>query len=180
VPLAGPEFSPGKRTDFWAQMITFTEVAALAAALDDLATILKQRAPGMTLARMPLFLWSMLVTGLHDHLRHAGGDAGSSFLISDRLIGTHFYNPAEGGDAAAVAAPVLVLRPPGGLHHLPAGAGHGLAHRHHLLAADHLRLSGHGAGPAGQRRSSPSACGCTTCSPPACRGWATASTPRPA
>jgi cytochrome c oxidase subunit I+III len=36
---------------------------------------------------------------LHDHLRHAGGDAGSSFLISDRLIGTHFYNPAEGGDA---------------------------------------------------------------------------------
>jgi heme/copper-type cytochrome/quinol oxidase subunit 1 len=35
---------------------------------------------------------------LHGHLRHAGRDAGSSFLISDRLIGTQFYNPAEGGD----------------------------------------------------------------------------------
>jgi heme/copper-type cytochrome/quinol oxidase subunit 1 len=63
VPLAGPEFSPGKRTDFWAQMITFTEVAALAGGRQLIATmILKQRAPGMTLSRMPLFLWATLVT----------------------------------------------------------------------------------------------------------------------
>ncbi|HYD37714.1 MAG TPA: cbb3-type cytochrome c oxidase subunit I, partial [Allosphingosinicella sp.] len=53
VPLAGPEFSPGKRIDVWAQMVTFTEIAALAVAVEIVATILKQRAPGMTLARMP-------------------------------------------------------------------------------------------------------------------------------
>ncbi|MBW8816179.1 MAG: cytochrome c oxidase subunit I [Caulobacterales bacterium] len=98
VPLAGPEFSPGKRTDFWAQMITFTEVSALAVAAELIATILKQRAPGMTLARMPLFLWSILVTSVMILFAMPAVMLASSFLISDRLIGTHFYNPAEGGD----------------------------------------------------------------------------------
>ncbi|HEX8231892.1 MAG TPA: cytochrome c oxidase subunit I [Caulobacteraceae bacterium] len=97
-PLSGPEFSPGKRTDLWAQMITFTEVAALAAAVEVMATILKQRAPGMTLARMPLFLWATLVTSFMVIFAMPAVALASSFLISDRLIGTHFYNPAEGGD----------------------------------------------------------------------------------
>src|SRR3954451_5191017 len=39
VPLAGPDFTPGKRADFWAQMITFTEVAALAVAVELVTTI---------------------------------------------------------------------------------------------------------------------------------------------
>ncbi|MGA0607169.1 cytochrome c oxidase subunit I [Phenylobacterium sp. VNQ135] len=98
VPLAGPEFSPGKRTDFWAQMITFTEVSALAVAVELVATIMKQRAPGMTLARMPLFLWAMLVTSFMVIFAMPAVMLASSFLISDRLIGTQFYNPAEGGD----------------------------------------------------------------------------------
>jgi cytochrome c oxidase subunit 1 len=98
VPLAGPEFSPGKRTDFWAQMITFTEVSALAVAVSLIATILKQRAPGMTLARMPLFLWAQLVTSFMVVFAMPAVMLASSFLISDRLIGTHFYNPVEGGD----------------------------------------------------------------------------------
>src|SRR3954468_16842139 len=62
VPLSGPDFSPGKRTDVWAQMITFTEVSALAVAVELIVTVFKQRAPGMTLDRIPLFVWSMLVT----------------------------------------------------------------------------------------------------------------------
>jgi cytochrome c oxidase subunit I+III len=99
VPLAGPEFSPGKRTDFWAQMITFTEVAALSVAASLIATILKQRAPGMTLARMPLFLWAILVTSFMIIFAMPAVMLSSSFLLSDRLIGTHFYNPVEGGDA---------------------------------------------------------------------------------
>jgi cytochrome c oxidase subunit 1 len=98
VPLAGPEYSPGKRTDFWAQMITFTEVAALAVAVELVATIMKQRAPGMTLSRMPLFLWAMLVTSLMIIIAMPAVMLASSFLISDRLIGTHFFNPVEGGD----------------------------------------------------------------------------------
>jgi cytochrome c oxidase subunit 1 len=98
VPLAGPQYSPGKRTDFWAQMITFTEVAALAVAIELVTTILKMRAPGMTLARMPLFLWSMLVTSFMVIFAMPAVMLASTFLIMDRLVGTHFYNAAEGGD----------------------------------------------------------------------------------
>ena len=76
TPLSGPQFSPGKRADIWAQMITFTEVAALAAAVVLVCTILKTRAPGMTLARMPLFAWAMLVVARDDHLLDAVGRAG--------------------------------------------------------------------------------------------------------
>src|SRR5215213_6849204 len=61
VPLAGPQFSPGKRADVWAQMITFTEVAAMAAAVEIIVTSFKLRAPGMSLNRIPIFVWAMVV-----------------------------------------------------------------------------------------------------------------------
>jgi len=98
VPLSGPDFSPGKRTDFWAQMITFTEVAALCIAVELVATILSMRAPGMTLRRIPLFVWAMLVTSLMVIFAMPSVMVGSTFLITDRLVGTQFYNAAEGGD----------------------------------------------------------------------------------
>jgi cytochrome c oxidase subunit I len=99
TPLSGPEFSPGKRVDIWAQMITFTEVAGLAAAVVMATTILKQRAPGMTLAKMPLFAWSMLVVALMIIFALPAVALDSGMLISDRLVGTHFFNPYERGDA---------------------------------------------------------------------------------
>ncbi len=98
VPLSSSDFSPGKRTDFWAQMITFTEVSALCIAVEIVATTMTMRAPGMTLARMPLFAWAMLVTALMVIFAMPSVMLGSTFLITDRLIGTQFYNPAEGGD----------------------------------------------------------------------------------
>jgi cytochrome c oxidase subunit 1 len=99
TPLSGPQFSPGKRADIWAQMITFTEVAALAAAVVLVCTILKARAPGMTLSRMPLFAWSMLVVAIMIIFSMPSVALASSMLISDRLIGTNFYNAYEHGDA---------------------------------------------------------------------------------
>ncbi|MEA3036524.1 MAG: cytochrome c oxidase subunit [Sphingomonadales bacterium] len=99
TPLSGPQFSPGKCVDIWAQMITFTEVAGLAVAVELVAVILKQRAPGMTLARMPLFVWGALVTALMVIFSLPSVALASSFLISDRLVGTHFYNQYEHGDA---------------------------------------------------------------------------------
>src|SRR3954468_14094882 len=99
TPLSGLQFSPGKRIDIWAQMITFTEVAGLAVAVELVAVILKQRAPGMTLARMPLFVWGALVTAFMVIFSLPSVALASSFLISDRLVGTHFYNHYEHGDA---------------------------------------------------------------------------------
>lgn len=98
VPLSGPEYGTGKRADIWAQMITFTEVSALAISVEIVVTVFKQRAPGMSLDRIPLFVWSMLVTSFLVIMAMPAIMVSSSTLIMDRLVGTHFYNPAEGGD----------------------------------------------------------------------------------
>jgi cytochrome c oxidase subunit 1 len=97
-PLSGPAYAPGHRADVWAQMITFSEVAALAASVNIVATILKMRPPGMTLAKMPLFLWAMLVASLMTIFALPSVMLVTSMLISDRLVSTHFFSPASGGD----------------------------------------------------------------------------------
>lgn len=97
-PLAGPQFDPGKRVDFWAQMITFTEVSAMVVAAELIATIFKMRAPGMTLNRIPLYCWSMLVQSFMVIFAMPAIMIASSFLLSHRTLGTHYVNPAEGGD----------------------------------------------------------------------------------
>jgi cytochrome c oxidase subunit I+III len=98
VPLSGPQYAAGKRADIWAQMITFTEVSALAVAVEIVVTVFKQRAPGMSLDRIPLFVWSMLVTSFIIIMAMPAIMIASTCLILDRLVGTHFFNPAEGGD----------------------------------------------------------------------------------
>jgi cytochrome c oxidase subunit I len=99
APLSGPQFSPGKGVDVWAQMITSTEVSALCVAVELVVTILKMRAPGMSLNRMPMFCWSMLVQSfMIIFAMPAVMIASTVFLLNDRTLGTHFVNPAEGGD----------------------------------------------------------------------------------
>ncbi|MBV8842586.1 MAG: cytochrome c oxidase subunit I [Bryobacterales bacterium] len=98
-PLSGPQFSPGKGVDVWAQMITFTEISALCVAVELIVTILRLRAPGMTLNRLPMFCWAMLVQSfMIIFAMPAVMIASTIFLLNDRTIGTHFVNPAEGGD----------------------------------------------------------------------------------
>jgi cytochrome c oxidase subunit 1 len=99
VPLSGPEFSPGKRADVYAQAITFTEIAALVGAVELIVTTFKNRAPGMTLNRMPLFVWAMLVQAFMVLFAMPWVATATQFLAMDRLVATHFFNPAEGGDA---------------------------------------------------------------------------------
>jgi cytochrome c oxidase subunit 1 len=99
TPLSGPQFSAGKRVDVWAQTITFTEIAALSAAVILIVTIFRQRAPGMSLNRIPLFVWAMLVTSFMIVFSMPWVATASQMLAGDRLIDTHFFNAAEGGDA---------------------------------------------------------------------------------
>jgi cytochrome c oxidase subunit 1 len=99
VPLAGPEFGIGKRADVWAQLVTFSETSSLVIAVALSTTILKLRAPGMSLARIPIYVWAMLVVSLMIIFSMPAVMLASTMLILDRLVGTHFYNPAEGGDA---------------------------------------------------------------------------------
>jgi len=99
TPLSGPQYSVGKGVDYWAQMITFTEISALCVAVELIVTILRMRAPGMSLNRLPLFCWSMLVqSAMIIFAMPAIVMASNFFLLNDRTIGTHLANPAEGGD----------------------------------------------------------------------------------
>src|SRR4051812_20286780 len=100
VPLAGPEFSPGKRVDLWSQMVTMVEISSLAGAVEIIVTVFKQRAPGMSLNRIPIFVWSQLVTAFMILFAMPAVMLCSTMLTTDRLayVNTHFYNQAEGGD----------------------------------------------------------------------------------
>ena len=98
VPLAGPEFGIGKRADVWAQLVSFTETSGLGVAVCLIVTIFKLRAPGMSLNRMPLFVWAELVTAFMVALSMPSVMLASVALMLDRLVGTQFYNHAEGGD----------------------------------------------------------------------------------
>jgi cytochrome c oxidase subunit I+III len=98
VPLSGPQFTPGKRSDFWAQMITFTEVSALGVAICIATTILRYRAPGMTLNRMPILLWEKLTIAMMVIFAMPAVMVVSSMLLMERTISTQFFNPAVGGD----------------------------------------------------------------------------------
>ena len=101
VPLSGPEYGIGKRVDLWSQMVTLTEIAALIGAVQIITTVLKLRAPGMSLNRVPLFVWAMTVTSFMIIFAMPAVMLSSSLLSMDRLtnVSTHFFNHAEGGDA---------------------------------------------------------------------------------
>jgi len=98
VPLAGPEYGIGKRADFWNVLVNFTEAMGLMVAVDIATVILKMRAPGMSLRRMPLFVWASLVTAFMIIFAMPTVMLGANLVQLDRMLGTHFFNPAEGGD----------------------------------------------------------------------------------
>ena len=99
VPLAGPEYGFGKRSDFWNVLVNFTEATGLMLAVDLATTALKMRAPGMSLLRMPLFVWATLVSSVMIIFAMPTVMLGANLVQFDRMAGTHFFNPAEGGDA---------------------------------------------------------------------------------
>ncbi|HEV7368109.1 cytochrome c oxidase subunit I [Arenibaculum sp.] len=98
VPLANKEFSPGLGVGIWTTMITFIEVSALTAAVELIVTILKLRAPGMSLNRMPLFVWSVLVMAFMILFAMPTIIVASLLLILDRLVDTKFFIVEAGGE----------------------------------------------------------------------------------
>jgi cytochrome c oxidase subunit I+III len=97
VPFTRPEFSPGLGMDFWLLGITFLEISAIGAGIEIIALLLKNRAPGMSIARMPMFAWSMLVTSFIIIFAFPTLIVGSVLLELDRKIGSVFYLPEAGG-----------------------------------------------------------------------------------
>jgi cytochrome c oxidase subunit I+III len=97
VPLAGPEYSLGKRIDIYAQTVTFTEISALITSVEIIVTVFKQRAPGMSLNRVPLFVWAQLVTAFMVMFAMPWVAVATQFLAADRLVDTRIFDPSAGG-----------------------------------------------------------------------------------
>ena len=97
MPLTGKTFSPGLGMDFWDIGLSVAEVAAMGAAAEMITGILRMRAPGMSLARLPLFAWSMLVTGVMIIFAFTPLIVGTALLELDRKLLTRFFDPAAGG-----------------------------------------------------------------------------------
>ena len=99
TPLSGPAFSPDLALDFWVLGLGVAEIGAIAAAIEIIIGVLKMRAPGMTLTRMPLFAWAMLVTAFMILFAFTPLIIGSLLLELDRGFGTQFFNPEAGGSS---------------------------------------------------------------------------------
>ena len=100
VPLSETLYAPGHRVDVWAQLVTFTEIAALCAAVNIIVTVFKMRAPGMSVDRIPLFVWAQLVVAFMIVFAMPAVAAGSTLMLAaDRAIHMQWFIPARGGDA---------------------------------------------------------------------------------
>jgi cytochrome c oxidase subunit 1 len=98
APLTEKTYSIGKGIDFWALGLQVLGVASLAAAFNFVVTIINLRAPGMTMMRMPLFVWMTLVTSILLVLAFPVITVGLIELTMDRSFGTNFFNTVGGGD----------------------------------------------------------------------------------
>jgi cytochrome c oxidase subunit I+III len=97
TPLSGKEYSPGLGPDFWLLGVTFAEIAAVAASVELIVAILKTRAPGMAIQRMPLFVWYVLITAFMIAFGFPPLILGSVMLEIERAFGFVFFDEARGG-----------------------------------------------------------------------------------
>ena len=98
VPLSSTTFTPGMSADFWLIGITLAEIASVTAAVEIIAAILCSRAPGMSLTKMPILMWYLLVTAFMIAVGFPPLIIGSILLEAERLLGLPFFDPALGGD----------------------------------------------------------------------------------
>ena len=97
-PLTGKAYSPGLNADFWLLGIGFIEISAIAGAIELIVGILFTRAPGMTLAKMPVYAWAMLVVGVMIVFAFPAIIAGTTLLEMERAFDWPFFIPERGGD----------------------------------------------------------------------------------
>ena len=98
-PLSSTEFTPDISADFWLLGIGFIEISAIAGAIELVVGILRTRAPGMTLARMPVFAWAVLVFAGMILFAFPAMIAGTTLLELERAFDLPFFIAERGGDA---------------------------------------------------------------------------------
>ena len=125
TPLANAIHSPGAGGDLWIMGLVVSGLGTILGAVNMITTVVCMRAPGMTMFRMPIFTWNILVTGFLILMAFPLLTAALFGLAADRHLGRTCLRPGQ-RRSHPLAAPVLVLRPPRGLHRRAAVL------RHHL------------------------------------------------
>jgi cytochrome c oxidase subunit 1/cytochrome c oxidase subunit I+III len=99
APLTERAYSPGVGVDYWMVGLLITGIGSISTALNLIVTVLLLRAPGMTIPRLPLFVWMVLVASFLVIWAMPALTAAIAMLMADRCLGAHFFDTAAGGDA---------------------------------------------------------------------------------
>jgi len=99
APLSGTQFSPGVGVDYWIWSLQISGIGTTLGAINFIMTILKMRAPGMTLRKMPLFTWGSLCSMLMAVTVFPLLTATLFLMFFDRYFGAHFFTTTLGGNA---------------------------------------------------------------------------------
>jgi len=97
-PLAGLKYNPGVGVDYWLWSVQISGAGSLLSGINFLATILKMRCPGMTLMKMPIFIWAILATMILVVFAFPVLTATVAMLTTDRLFDTHIFTSEFGGN----------------------------------------------------------------------------------
>ena len=98
-PLAGRAFSRGHSTDYWILGVLIAGIGTSATAINLITSIFTMRCPGMTLGRMPIYVWIMLVVSGMTVIILPPLTAAQIMLLFDRFLGSHFFDTQAGGSA---------------------------------------------------------------------------------
>ncbi len=97
-PLSSTAFSPGINADFWLLGIGFIEISAIAGAIEIIVGVLRNRAPGMTLDKLPIFAWAMLIFAGMIIIAFPSVILATTLMELERVFGWPFFDPVKGGD----------------------------------------------------------------------------------
>ena len=97
-PLSGLKYNPGVGVDYWLWTVQISGAGSLISGINFLVTILKMRCPGMTLKRMPIFVWASMATMILVIFAFPILTGTVAMLSTDRLLDTHIFTSEYGGN----------------------------------------------------------------------------------
>ena len=97
-PLSEKEYSPGVGVDYWIWSIQISGIGSLLSGINFITTIIKERAPGMTMMRMPIFSWTVLASMMLVVAAFPILTATLALLTLDRVLDMHFFTSMGGGN----------------------------------------------------------------------------------
>jgi cytochrome c oxidase subunit I len=99
LPLTDKVHSPGINLDFWGLGVIFVGISTTVGAINFIVTTFKLRAPGMSINRLPIFVWSILAMAFMIIFAVPAVTLAAALLEADRLFGTAFFDAARGGSS---------------------------------------------------------------------------------